>query len=190
MTIINNISLILLIAVCTAGCSTSDIGDATLSSSTTAALPILVTGYGSAYLGKAGYQNSSIALNLPDKLYAKEIQATPVNNFQDCSFVDIYKYMGSKDDYHYIMHYPTLGLRNVLKISKTNFDIQDEFPLTSLSKKWTDLNLSHKYNFFDNNGYIFNIDNQETLHDQTEIKTPDISIEDWIFFDEKIEILF
>jgi len=186
----NKMLAILLYIICCVGCSTSNVEDLALSSSTATALPIIVTGYGSAYFGKASYQYSSVALNLPDKLYAREIQAAPVADFHGCSFVDSYMYMGSKDEYHYIMHYPSLGLRNILKISKSNFEIEDEFPLTSLSKKWRNLNLRPKYNFFDNNGYIFNIDNQEKLHDLIKLNTPDILIEDWNFFDEKLELLF
>ena len=146
---------LLSITLSAVGCTTREIADAASSASVTAALPVVVTGYGSAYLGKAGYQNSAISLGLPDVLYANEIQALPVPEISDCSFVDTYRYMGSKGEYHYIMHYPTLGLRHILKISKDDFAVKDEFPLTSLSSTWRHLDLTPKYDFSDENGVMF-----------------------------------
>ncbi|MDF7798992.1 hypothetical protein P4C99_05930 [Pontiellaceae bacterium B1224] len=175
---------------CIAGCTTHDAKDVALSASATTALPVLVSGYGTAYAGKASYQNTSIALNLPDTLYAKEIQAIPVPNYQQCSIADLYKYMGSKGESHYIMHYPGIGLRKVLKISKADFKIKDEFPLTSRSQKWRGLNLSPDYNFFAQPGYIFNLDNlwieNDPLHNEKPL-IPNPADEDWNYFDLYLE---
>jgi hypothetical protein len=138
-------------------CNTSSAPDDLVSSAgmSTAAvtvLPVAVAGYGTSYAGKAGWQNLSIALDAPDVLYAEEIEYVPAPAFDPAyaklpAFADNYWYMGSKGDYNYLMHYPPFGLRKVLKIKKSNHEISDPFPLTSLSKSWRRLNFSPQFNF-------------------------------------------
>ena len=139
--------LIALLSFSLASCSTDDVA----SSAAVSVLPVAVAGYGSAYAGKAGWQNTSIALDAPDVLYAEEIEYVPVPAFDPAyaklpAFADNYWYMGSKGDFNYLMHYPPFGLRKVLKIKKSNYAISDPFPLTSLSKSWRRLNFSSPVN--------------------------------------------
>jgi hypothetical protein len=126
----NFLTATLLTAVC--ACTSSDIET---SSMAVAAAP-LITVYSSAYAAKAGYQNACIISDLPDSLYAKKISKMPASNWNTCTLTDTYMYMGSKGNYNYIAHYPPFGLRNILKISKDNYQIKDEFKLTSRSKAW------------------------------------------------------
>ncbi len=142
-----------------ASCSTDDVA----SSAAVSVLPVAVVGYGSAYVGKAGWQNTSIALDAPDVLFAEEIEYVPAPAFDPAyaklpALADNYWYMGSKGDFNYLMHYPPFGLRKVLKIKKSNYAISDPFPLTSLSKSWRRLNFSPQFDFVRANGYVMPAD--------------------------------
>ena len=156
MTNAYKIILIACLPLALASCNTDRVQEDAASSAAVTALPVVATGYGTAYAGKASWQNVSIALDAPDVLYAQEIEyvPTPAAVYKLEAFRDDYWYMGSKGDFNYIMHYPPLGLRKVLKIKKSNHAISDPFPLTSLSRSWRRLNLSPQFNFVDLNEYF------------------------------------
>jgi len=120
-----------LAAIC-CSCTSSDVES---SSMAVVAVPVIAA-YGSAYSAKAGYQNVCIISGMPDEMYAAKISKLPSYKWDGCSLTDIYMYMGSKGDYHFIAHYPPLGLRNILKISKADYSVENEFSLTSRSKQW------------------------------------------------------
>jgi len=140
--------LLAVLSLAFASCNTDRVQEDAASSAAVSALPVVAAGYGTAYAGKAGWQNTSIALNAPDVLFAEEIEYVPAPAFDPAyaklpAFTDDYWYMGSKGDFNYLMHYPPLfGFSNVLKIKKSNYEISDPFPLTSRSKSWRRLNLS------------------------------------------------
>lgn len=119
-------------------CTSRQVEDAAIISSVAVAAPVPVTLYGASYAAKAGYQNSSIVLHAPDSLYVEESQGVPAPNYA-YSMSDSYMYMGSRKSYHYIMRYPVLGLRRVLKIPKDKLSIDNEFKLTSRSSRWRSL---------------------------------------------------
>ena len=148
------------LSVALASCNSGQIGEDAASSAAISVLPVAVAGYGTSYAGKAGWQNLSIALDAPDVLYAEEIEHVPSPAFDPAyaklpAFADDYWYMGSKGDFNYLMHYPPLGLRKVLKIKKSNYEISDPFPLTSQSKSWRRLNLSPQFNVVVANDFMF-----------------------------------
>lgn len=131
----NILAIALLTTLC--GCTSSDVA----TSSTAVVAAPLITAYSSAYAAKAGYQNACIISGLPDSLYARKISEMPAYNWNACTLTDTYMYMGSRGDYHYIAHYPALGLRHILKICKTDYQIKNEFKLTSHSKAWRPISL-------------------------------------------------
>ena len=149
------------LSVALSSCNSGQIGEDAASAAAISALPVVAVGYGTSYAGKAGWQNLSIALDAPDVLYAEEIEHVPSPAFDPAyaklpAFADDYWYMGSKGDFNYLMHYPPLGLRKVLKIKKSNYEISDHFPLTSQSKSWRRLNLSPQFNFAVANDFMLN----------------------------------
>jgi hypothetical protein len=125
-------ALVLMLPAIFCSCTSSDVES---SSMAVVAVPVIAA-YGSAYSTKAGYQNVCIISHLPDKAYAAKITEMPSYKWNGCSLTDTYMYMGSKGDYHFIAHYPPLGLRNILKISKAEYSVENEFSLTSRSKLW------------------------------------------------------
>ena len=153
--------LLVCLSLALISCNTDRVQEDAASSAAMSVLPVAVAGYGTVYAGKAGWQNTSIALNAPDVLFAEEIKYVPAPAYAKLpAFADDYWYMGSKGGFNYLMHYPPLGLRNVLKIKKSNYEISDPFPLTSRSKSWRRLNLSPQFDFAQANDFIIYADRQ------------------------------
>ena len=71
------ITLLFVIGITVCSCTKQDLSDSSMVAVAIPTVPVALTLYGSAYTGKAGFQNTSIMLNEPDFLYSMEINQVP-----------------------------------------------------------------------------------------------------------------
>lgn len=128
------------------GCSSTDIhstADEVVEASLTVAVVAPVIG--SYYVHDESMttaENSSIAMNLPEKYYSEVITKKElfekVRQYQG-KFYEPWKYMGTRDGYHYLLVYPFLERRQIYRIHESEYTISEEYELTADSSRWMDL---------------------------------------------------
>lgn len=129
-------------AVCVAdisACATVDLPDTIENSVAVSVAAPLVASYGAAYGSKASIQSSAISTGMPPSVYAVEINKAglvDIARANGMKFYEPWKYMGSKNGYHYFAIYPFLDLRKVYRIHLNEFSVDNEFELTSQWWNW------------------------------------------------------
>ncbi len=124
--------------------------------------------------------NSSMALGSVPTLNAHTITSEHLRElkrktaFNQASLSDQLYYMGSKEGFHYLMYCPALNFRSMYRISQEDYQIKEQFPLTSDSSLWRNENGNH-WSYPQPNIFPNNIPNTE-VHGEFVVLHPDQNI--------------
>ena len=87
-------------------------------------------------------ENASMVMDFSPDLYSEEITAEELKalvNYHNGKFHEPWKYMGTRDGFHYLALYPFLNRRQIYRIPEEEYAIDEPFKLTSRSSGWRDI---------------------------------------------------
>lgn len=87
-------------------------------------------------------ENTSIVLNLSGEIYSSRITKGELIEIMDMyghKFHEPWSYMGSRNQYHYLVLYPFFGRRQIYRIHESEYEILDSFKLTTRRSTWREI---------------------------------------------------
>ena len=111
--------------------------------SVVAASPAILVG-SSMIGGRKIAQKSAIVTKAPAKWYAEEITGERLRTLMipTGKMTGKWSYMGSRGDYHFFSH-EILG-RDIYRVLKTQYEVEDSFSLTWQSSKWRTIEITRE----------------------------------------------
>ena len=103
--------------------------------------PLLLVG-GSMIGGKKVAQKSAIATKAPPKWFAEEVSGERLRSLMTPTgkLIGKWHYMGSRGEHHFFSD-EILG-QNIYRVLKTQYKVEDSFPLTPLKSKWRSMEIT------------------------------------------------
>ncbi len=140
MKLISSVLICMLVMSCGGHSNKSVPESAKVGASVVAASPVILVG-GSMIGGRKIAQKSAIATKAPAKWYAEEITGERLRTLMipTGKITGKWSYMGSRGDHHFFSH-EILG-RDIYRVLKTQYEVDNPFPLTLFSSKWRSLGI-------------------------------------------------
>jgi hypothetical protein len=126
-------------------------GPARETAETTSAGSVVIpaaSSYGVAYGANNVGQTASLITGASPESFSEEISLKEVQRLargHDASGLWVeakWKYMGTRDGYHFLAYYPLIGLRKIYRLPETQLSLEDTHPVRTFESQWRPLRSS------------------------------------------------